>query len=525
MSPPMTPPSAVISEMAGMAPLLEQLPRRTGFFALAMALLFFSGALFALFGSHLLGWSPDFARIAAIVNGIIAFDAVLIAKMAFRKQLQPNTLVSMGILQVHAIAFGVTFAETQEPAMGGLSLVALVIVIYPLFVPLTKRAALLAAGGAVVMAVVGDLVSQLVVAGTIDSISFKHLGNLAAAGLAFASVSLLQGLGRSVVAARQAGAYHLTERIGSGGMGEVWRASHQHLRRPAAVKIIRTPEGAAANKDQSTALLKRFQREAQATAELHSQHTVQIYDFGVSSDGRFYYVMEFLDGADMQTLVEQHGPMSPARAIFLLEQLCDSLDDAHRSGLVHRDIKPANVIVCRYGHRYDFVKVVDFGLVQSAASDNADIRLTADGQAPGTPASMAPEIATGKPADARSDIYAIGCVAYWLVTGALVFDADSSLQVILKHVQERPVPPSERTEMPLPKALDDAILACLAKDPAKRPQSCAELLETLAAIPLESPWNEERAANWWSQHQPAARPASGDISPYAQTLFPQPLSG
>jgi eukaryotic-like serine/threonine-protein kinase len=315
---------------------------------------------------------------------------------------------------------------------------------------------------------------------------------------------VVYGLARSVDAARRLGSYELTEKLGSGGMGEVWRAQHRLLARPAAVKLIR-PEAVG-----ETNALKRFECEAQATAALHSPHTIHLYDFGISAEGTFYYVMELLDGLDIEHLVTRYGPQPAERVIHILRQVCHSLDEAHHRGLIHRDIKPANIYLCRYGREYDFVKVLDFGLVKAQHEDktSSGVTLTREGTIAGTPAYVAPEVALGEATiDGRADLYALGCVGYWLLTGQLVFEAETSLKMVLKHVHEAPEAPSTRAEVDVPAALDHILLDCLAKDARARPANARDLADRLGAITLAEPWSRERAARWWEQHAPAATSA------------------
>ncbi len=322
----------------------------------------------------------------------------------------------------------------------------------------------------------------------------------------------IYGLRKQVAEAAEIGQYTLEAKIGSGGMGEVWRARHRMLIRPAAVKLIR-PEGlGSAGRDQEV-LLRRFEREARATAGLRSPHTVQLYDFGVTDDGTLYYVMELLEGLDLESMVEQYGPLPAERAIYFLSQVCASLEDAHQNGLVHRDIKPANVVVSRFGNAWDFVKVLDFGLVKlGAGAQDENLRLTTEGAASGTPAYMAPEVVLAEAKTGPAvDIYALGCVAYWLVTGKLVFEGPGAMKVMMAHAHTPPPAPSTRCELPIPPELEKLILECLEKDPAKRPASAAALHARLYAIPLERPWTRERAEQWWSRHAPevsARRPVA-----------------
>jgi serine/threonine-protein kinase len=325
------------------------------------------------------------------------------------------------------------------------------------------------------------------------------------AGLATFAAHVVYWLTRDLSKARELGSYRLVEKIGTGGMGEVWRAEHQLLARPAAVKLIRqeTKEGSSAA-DSATAL-KRFEREAQATAALASPHTIEVYDFGIAADGTFYYVMELLDGLDLRTLVERFGPLPAARTVHILKQAAHSLWDAHLGGLVHRDVKPANVFVGQRGPDSDFVKVLDFGLVkETLAQETGATQLTVEGIASGTPAFMAPETASGSgKTDARADLYALGCVAYWLLTGQLVFEDPNPMGLLVKHVKEPPAPPSTRTEIEVPEPLDRLVLDLLAKDPADRPRSARELLDRLEAIEPEiGSWTQEQAQRWWSAHRP-----------------------
>lgn len=311
------------------------------------------------------------------------------------------------------------------------------------------------------------------------------------------------------VAAAQAGEmgqYELERRIGQGGMGEVWLARHRMLARPAAIKLIRPEMLGDSERAQARRLLERFEREARVTASLGSPHTVELYDFGITDDGTFYYVMEYLDGRDLETLVRSYGPLPAERVVYLLRQACESLAEAHAHGLIHRDIKPANLYACRMGRSCDFVKVLDFGLVKPMVGGPEMTALTQEGTPAGTPAFMAPEMALDEGTiDARSDIYALGCVAFWLVTGQYVFVRDNAVAMAVDHVKTAPQPPSRRTEIAVPLELDALVLRCLEKDPARRYASAEELADAFDAVPLEGRWTEKRAAEWWRLHLPAPR--------------------
>jgi serine/threonine-protein kinase len=283
-------------------------------------------------------------------------------------------------------------------------------------------------------------------------------------------------------------------------MGEVWRARHRMLARPAAIKLIRA--SSAGVSDQAA---RRFEREAQVIARLRSPHTVELFDFGIAADGGFYYAMELLDGLDAESLLRRFGPLPPERVIYLLRQVCHSLSEAHASGLVHRDIKPANVFLCRYGEEFDFVKVLDFGIVRAVrgAAETSMVE-THEERIEGTPAFMAPEQAMGGPVDRRADIYATGCLAYWLLTGGLVFTAENPIALLMRHAHAPPEPPSSRGPGPIPRALDDLVLACLAKDPDQRPQSARELALRLAEVDGLEEWTQQRAREWWAERMQTA---------------------
>ncbi len=324
------------------------------------------------------------------------------------------------------------------------------------------------------------------------------------------------GLRQQVAEANELGQYVLEERIGSGGMGEVWRARHRLLIRPAAIKLIR-PQMSG----DPELLLRRFEREARATAALKSPHTVQLYDFGATEDGRLYYVMELLDGLDLETLVRQYGPLPAERVVHILRQVCSSLQDAHVNGLVHRDIKPANVVVSRAGTTFDFAKVLDFGLVKLDTARNSEddaVNLSTEGSAGGTPAFMAPEVVLGvADTDHRVDLYALGCVGYWLLTGKLIFEGGSVVEVMFHHAHTPPPRPSTRSELPIPAPLEDLVVECLEKDPARRPTSAEAVSTRLDAVSLESAWTVERAERWWAMH----RPLPADARRVAEVLLSQ----
>jgi serine/threonine-protein kinase len=317
--------------------------------------------------------------------------------------------------------------------------------------------------------------------------------------IASVTARVIYGLGRQVEQEKQLGSYELVELLGKGGMGEVWRATHHSLIRPAAVKILRRELTATLTPEERDIVNLRFQREVQATALLTSPHTVAVFDFGYSAEGTMYYVMELLTGLDAQSAVTRYGPMPAERVVYLLRQVCDSLAEAHVRNLIHRDVKPANLHLCAVGLELDYLKLLDFGLVRDTDSE---LQLTNQGSVSGTPAYLAPESSTQRAFDARSDIYSLGCVAYFLLTGELVFEGETSAAVIAGHIRDKPVPPSRRTHLPIPAELEALVMRCMSKDPDQRPQTADELQRLLAEVPLATPWNQDRAHAWWLVHLP-----------------------
>jgi DNA-binding NtrC family response regulator len=291
------------------------------------------------------------------------------------------------------------------------------------------------------------------------------------------------------------GHYRLMEKLGEGGMGEVWRARHQLLARPCAIKLIKS-DLLGENRDSAT---ERFRLEARTIASLSSPNTVRLYDFGVSETGSFYFVMELLTGMDLWSLVQRFGPLPPERVVAVLRQACRSLGEAHAAGLLHRDIKPQNLFLCRLGLDVDVVKLLDFGLVKSLNEDGT--QLTAAGTLTGTPAYMPPERVLGVTADERSDIYSLGCVAYWMLTGKAVFTGEP-MAVMIHHARTPPKPPSAISPFPVPERLEHIVLACLEKTPEKRPSSALDLRNQLGEVTMTTGWTDERAEQWWREHLP-----------------------
>ena len=319
--------------------------------------------------------------------------------------------------------------------------------------------------------------------------------------LATAAARVVYGLRREASAARQLGQYTLGEKIGEGGMGAVYRASHAMLRRPTAVKLL-LPERA------SEVQLARFEREVQLSARLTHPNTITIFDYGRTPDGVFYYAMELLGGATLEEIVECDGPQPPERVARVLEQVSGALAEAHGIGLIHRDIKPANVMLCDQGGMPDVAKVLDFGLVKQLDQEDGSEAAFATGEhaITGTPLYMSPEaIVRPEQADGRSDLYSLGAVAYYLLTGRHVFTGTSVIEIFGHHLHTPPVAPETRLGAPIPTALAELVLACLAKDPAARPASAPELLARVESLNLAAGWTVERARSWWNEHAETLR--------------------
>ena len=296
--------------------------------------------------------------------------------------------------------------------------------------------------------------------------------------------------------ARQFNQYRLRDQIGAGGMGEVYLAEHRLLKRPCAIKVIR-PE-----RSEDPRALERFEHEVRTTAGLSGPNIVEVYDYGRTEDGTFFYVMEYLQGMSLEELVARHGPLPPGRVIYLLRQACEALAEAHAAGLIHRDLKPANIFAARRGRRYDFVKLLDFGLVEAVPSRHESGR-SREGRGPGSPQYMAPEQITGDRAPDRScDLYGLGGVAYTLLTGRPPFEGDTVAQVLNAHVNDPVVPPS-RHRPDIPRDLEEVVLRCLAKDPTDRYHGAEEVETILAACTSADDWDARKAADWWKTFEPS----------------------
>jgi hypothetical protein len=320
----------------------------------------------------------------------------------------------------------------------------------------------------------------------------------------------------AALAAKKVGQYHLESKLGQGGMGVVYRGQHALLRRPTAIKLL---DPARTNEDS----ISRFEREVRLTSQLNHPNTITIYDYGRTNEGVFFYAMELLEGLDLETLVQRYGAQPPARVIHLLRQICGSLAEAHRTGLIHRDIKPGNIMLTQRGGVFDFIKVLDFGLVKAVSS--SELNLTAANSLTGTPLYMSPEaIERPDEVDARSDLYAVGAVGYFLLTGLPVFPGTSVVEICMQQVSATPKRPSDRLGREVPMELEDLLLQCLAKQAGDRPQSATELMRRLQTVPLDPPWTEIDAEKWWSSYTTIAVAETRDASTQRVALETQVVS-
>ncbi|PHR96064.1 MAG: serine/threonine protein kinase [Blastopirellula sp.] len=323
---------------------------------------------------------------------------------------------------------------------------------------------------------------------------------------------------KSAIEAQQLGQYKLEEKLGAGAMGVVYRGHHAMLRRATAIKLLDVDKV-------NPSSIERFEREVQITCQLHHPSTIQVYDFGRTPEGVFYYAMEYLDGIDLEELVEKDGPQPAGRVIHVLLQACGSLFEAHSKGLVHRDIKPANIMLNRRGGESDVVKVLDFGLVK-AVDDKKQANLTGENGLTGTPLYMSPEaIQSPMSVDARSDLYGLGAVGYFLLTGKTVFDANSIIELCKKHVDEAPIPPSERLGKPVSSELENALLMCLEKARSLRPQTAKDLAALLQKCPEYTDWSSDKADAWWRKHErgQSPQPEATQVSTPPQSGFDQTM--
>ena len=404
---------------------------------------------------------------------------------------------SFGPLAAAAIVAGAMWSlpASEQPAYWFVLLLSCVLILRSLVIPSTTPRTLWIAGFATLPLLVLGIYREA----PIVSLIFVACWWSVSVALSTTASHVVYGLRRQIHRASRLGPYTLERKLGEGGMGIVYRARHQLLKRRTAVKVLRPDH--CTDHD-----IARFEREVQLTATLTHPNTVQVFDYGRTPDGLFFYAMELIDGMSLLDVVTADGPQPPSRVAHILCQIAGSLSEAHSAGLIHRDIKPANVLLCQQGGEPDVAKVVDFGLVKELDTDTR--ALTADNTLVGTPMYMAPEaIRDPHAVDHRSDLYALGCVAYFLLTASDVFERDSVVAVCSDHLHLEPERAAERLGAAIPEELEMLVMDCLAKSPDDRPDTAQAFRERLAPVIAEHPWRREDAQAWWARHGPAA-PAS-----------------
>lgn len=457
-------------------------------------------------------WGPierwlDMAHIASFAIGFGALHFL-------KHRLRGLQLLALAVIAFNALAAAYSIGVVQTDADYDVAVVlALVLFVPAAVIPWRVRhqvalgvVALLAVGAAAL-----TRYFQQIGAGRVVDPAFWDqvlLSAVAVTILAATSVLVtytLYNLRRRAHRARRLGNYTIESELGKGGMGEVFVARHARMVRPSAVKVLRV---SSAFDEES---LARFEREVQTASSLTHPNTITIYDYGRADRHTFYYAMEYLEGMDLKRLVERFGPIVSARAVYIISQVCASLSEAHVRNVIHRDLKPANIFLTQRGGLFDYVKVLDFGLAKQVESDQT---VTQTGLLVGTPQYMSPEAILGEPAvDTRSDIYSLGSVAYYLLTGRPPFEARTTMRLLYDHLQKKPEPPSRLAEVSIPDALDQAVMKCLEKDPDDRFQTVADLGATLADISFDDFWSVEKAEEWWRLHDEAMRPVLYESAP------------
>ncbi len=506
--------------------VLEAAVQRLGYIGLFGAIAFAMHLVWLL----LLGWErlgsvADTALMTSTAGVALSVALFAVTKL---KKVPANNVVDLGNVYLFSVCLALGVLRHAAASSSG----DLLRQVSPVVIPLL-------AFGALIPTVPSKALAVMLLAAAMDPLGLMLMrahthyeasqlvvvlsSPLLAALIAQQISKVVHRLAEGIVKAREVGSYKLVERLGVGGMAEVWRANHRMLRRPAAVKLIRPKVLIEHGPADSERLLRLFTREVRTTASLRSPHTIQVYDFGVTREGAFYYVMELLDGIDLMTLVERFGPQPAERVAMLMKQVCHSLREAHARNFVHRDIKPANILTCVVGGDYDFVKVLDFGLVLDRHLTPQE--LDDEKQFVGTPAVMAPEMLRFQaPVDARADLYALGCVGYWLLTGKRVFEAETRHDMLVMHAHQKPVLPSRRIDRPLHPGLEAVVMQCLEKNPNKRPQTARELSDALSTLTFEHEWSDERAELWWKQNHPERQRATSALDQKGQSERVEPVA-
>jgi hypothetical protein len=482
----------------------------------------FGAVLSLVFHAYQLAGAQSFAveRIGLAGALLVLLSALAVVALLGMERFGPQFPLVLGLIFEVTLGYVTGIQATLEESLqhGTVPLLTWavpVVIAFPLIVPYPPRVSLLVAVVTGTAAFVGVAVATA--CGFLHATPTTFLevayGPVVGAVIAYFGSGVVHGLSREYADAERAGAYRFKRKLGAGGMGEVWLAEHELLARPAAIKLLRPADGDAKSPLNLEAQ-ERFRREARATAQLRSPYTVEIYDYGVTDDGVLFYVMELLNGHDLETLVTRYGPLPPERVIRILQQATCSLAEAHAHGVLHRDVKPANIFLCWQGLAPDFVKVLDFGLakLREPRAGGASEQLTKAETLMGTPAFMAPEqITNAQELTAASDVYSLGCVAFWLLSGQLPFPAMTGLAMMVAHVTTAPPFVSTVAPGPIPAELDLLVHDCLAKQPSDRPKSMELVHERLSRIPLGQAWTHERALDWWQRDASVAEEPTSPV--------------
>jgi len=465
-----------------------------------IGIVFHGSAIAAMAGVCLVLWSHRELSMTALRALELTAFGVLAAFFAF---LQWEFLVNL-VVSLAVEGRGTAFVRLA--AVGNALRWFILIVIYGVFIPNTWRRCAAFAGAISIFALgitaIGAFVGPAGVTYVKQALPDTAILMATATAVAVFGSYRIRQLQETAFHAQRIGQYRLKRKLGSGGMGDVYLAEHVMLRRPCAIKLIRPDQAFDPN------TLARFEREVQAMASLTHWNSVEIFDYGHTDEGVFYYVMEYLPGMTLEDMVEKHGALVPERLVHFLRQVCQALREAHRIGLLHRDIKPSNIFACERGKVYDVAKLLDFGLVKTFGFDDRSIKLTQEGTLAGSPAFMSPEQAAGRAQlDARSDIYSLGAVAYFLSTGQLPFDRETPLQMLHAHAYE-PLAPRPEFQDDLPPDLQRVIVRCLEKDPQRRFQDVGSLEEALADCKCADQWTRELAEEWWLKYADSPKPTT-----------------
>ena len=462
---------------------------------------------------------PPYAGLRLL--GIISVIALAAFTIGVVKRLSLKHAINLALTMecLVCLLVSVTNPAYELPTgktLPGLTWVVPIIVMFPLLIPTPPKWILTASILCVMTVPVGTFIAyELDGQPNVNLAGMLPLALISptiAACIAYFGATLVYETGVGAEKIRRAGSYQIQKELGAGGMGVVYQAVHERLLRPAAIKYI-LPAQLESRFGSPQIARSRFEREAEVLGMLRSPHTVELYDYDLDDHGQLYYVMELLEGWDASTLVMQFGVVPPARAVHFLAQVCRSLAEAHYFGMVHRDVKPSNIMVCRYGRDLDFVKVLDFGLMTPRREEGVPVptnpqlgpygagfqtSLTQGHLVMGTPDFMSPEQVLHGPLDGRSDLYAVGALGYWLLTGKVLFEGGTAREKMERHVKEPPPHPSANTDQPIPHRLEELILSCLAKQPEQRPKSADDLAFAFMNS-VEEAWTPARARTWWNE--------------------------